>query len=845
MSDAKTNADLARELWDNAQPITGTLVEVYLRSRGITPLEPGPKWLRFAPKLRHPNGQFFPAMIAMPTNPKTGAPVGGIQRTFLSPTGAGKAPVESGEQKLSLGPCKGGVIRISDPVEGKPLLIGEGIETVWTVMEATGLAGWATLGTSGLANLELPDNVTAVILLGENDGGANEKALNEIVPILAGWGIKALIAPPPAGVKDFNDIVNGKSGHLLEADRILVREAIEAAVAARDGAEAKTENKPENEDGQFQLTVTGLSWRKDERGNWKWIAQPFEILGWARDLADATGQSGDWGKLIRFRNSDGCEIERVVTLASLHSDPGALIGSLGYWGMDIKCTPTARRLFVEYLASVDVKERVTVVHRNGWHDIDGARAFALPGEVINAVGKERVVLAKEAVGPYRQCGTLKDWTATVGALAADHRLLRFSIATALAGTLLGIGGESGCFHFFGQSSVGKTTCLRMAASVWGSGADGGYIRTWRATANGLEAAFAGASDTCLPLDELGQVEGRELGQALYMATGGVGKQRMRRDATLKPSHSWRVIVLSSGEFPIETKLNEDPKHGARANAGQLVRAVDIPVCGVHGVFDAFEPEDVDPSAFAEKCKNATSTFYGMAGPEFVRQLIAQNISAKHVREHVDAFVQSALGDVKDRHGQAARVAQRFGLVCAAGELGVQFGILPWEQSDPLDDATELLKIWLDERGGGSTPYEARQAIAQVRHFIEAHGDSRFDDITTPDPDRKPVTNRAGFRRDHGEARRWLIPPEVWRNEVCAGLNAREVAKTLAGLRMLEPDGEGKFSRSETIGGRKQRVYVLKPAIFEGWDEVAETPSEHVEHQAHIKMRVSQNRGSQE
>jgi hypothetical protein len=94
---------------------------------------------------------------------------------------------------------------------------------------------------------------------------------------------------------------------------------------------------------------------------------------------------------------------------------------------------------------------------------------------------------------------------------------------------------------------------------------------------------------------------------------------MRRDATIKPSHSWRVIVLSSGEFPIETKLNEDPKHGARAHAGQLVRAVDIPVCGVHGVFDAFDADDVEPSAFAEKCKNATSTFYGMAGPEFVRQ----------------------------------------------------------------------------------------------------------------------------------------------------------------------------------------------------------------------------------
>jgi putative DNA primase/helicase len=144
------------------------------------------------------------------------------------------------------------------------------------------------------------------------------------------------------------------------------------------------------------------------------------------------------------------------------------------------------------------------------------------------------------------------------------------------------------------------------------------------------------------------------------------------------------MVLSSGEHPIETKLNEDPKRGVRAHAGQLVRAVDIPVCGVHGVFDAFESDDVDPAAFADKCKSVTSACYGTAGPEFVRRLIAENASAKDVRERVDAFVQSALKDVKDHHGQAARVAQRFGLVCTAGELGVQLGILPWEQSDPLN-----------------------------------------------------------------------------------------------------------------------------------------------------------------
>ena len=573
-------------------------------------------------------------MIALPTNPKTGAPVGGIQRTYLAWSGNGKAQVERGEQKLSLGPCKGGVVRLADPVDGKPLLLGEGVETVSTVMEATGLPGWSTLGTSGLANLELPDNER------ERAGAAD----------------------------------------------------VHPTIAMRDR------------------------------------------------------------------------------------------------------------------------------HANN---------------IIASIGKERVILAKDAIGPYGQCGALENWRDGVGALAKDHRFLRFSIATALAGTLLYIGGfESGCFHLYEKSSEGKTTCLRTAASVWGSGADGGYVRTWRSTANGLEGALAGANDTFLPLDEVGQADGRELGQALYMATGGVGKQRMRRDASLKPSHIWRVLALSSGEHPIQTKLSEDVKRGARPYAGHLVRAIDIRAERVHGVFDAFERDDVDPKAFADKCKSAASTHYGTAGPEFVRQLIAQNISGKDVRQRVDAFVQAALMNIKDYHGQAARVAEQFGLISVAGEYGVQFDILPWEQTDSFNDAKELFSAWLDRRGGAA-PYEARQAVAQVRHFIEAHGDSRFEKLVSVkdaenqfvsdirDPDARCPLNRAGYRRGEGAEERWLIFPQVWTNEVCVGLDASQVASTLASLGMLEPDGEGNPSKSVKISGKSRRFYVLTPLIFEGWRDAPE------------------------
>ena len=103
MREPKTNAELAREISDNAQPPVDSLLEIYLQWRGIVLPDPAPNCLRFAPKLVHPNGQYFPAMIALLSHPRTGEPLGGIQRTFLAWSGKGKAQVEKGEQKMSLG----------------------------------------------------------------------------------------------------------------------------------------------------------------------------------------------------------------------------------------------------------------------------------------------------------------------------------------------------------------------------------------------------------------------------------------------------------------------------------------------------------------------------------------------------------------------------------------------------------------------------------------------------------------------------------------------------------------------------------------------------------------------
>ena len=106
----------------------------------------------------------------------------------------------------------------------------------------------------------------------------------------------------------------------------------------------------------------------------------------------------------------------------------------------------------------------------------------------------------------------------------------------------------------------------------------------------------------------------------------------------------------------------------------------------------------------------------------------------------------------------------------------------------------------------------RQAIEQIRLFIEQHGESRFH--TLDDVDVRPVNNRAGWRKGSGPHREWMIPPEVWKSEICAGLDSTMVARTLSERGMLRRAGDG-FQPVRKIDGANKRVYAVTAKIFDG------------------------------
>ena len=208
--DEAKRSEAALAIWQSAKQAQGSLVETYLVSRGIyLPLSCA---LRFHAGLKHPSGGNWPAMVALVTNGADGAPLA-IHRTFLARDGGGKAPVDP--QKMMLGPCRGGAVRLGE--SGDVLMVGEGIETCLAAMMATGKPAWAALSTSGLRALYLPTELREVIVLADGDKPGEAAALDCALR----WrreGRRVRIARPPQGM-DFNDMLLGRAPRIEERAR--------------------------------------------------------------------------------------------------------------------------------------------------------------------------------------------------------------------------------------------------------------------------------------------------------------------------------------------------------------------------------------------------------------------------------------------------------------------------------------------------------------------------------------------------------------------------------------------------------------------------------------------------
>jgi hypothetical protein len=199
-ADLEKRSAIAQRLWREARPVAGSPVETYLHGRGLELPTDAP--LRFHPACPR-SAERLPAMVALMTDPVTGAPSGGVHRTFLTPDGRNKAP---GQAKMMLGP--GGVIRLV-PDESVMLGLGltEGIETALATMQRYGWRPvWAAGSASGIRSFPVLAGVeTLTVFADADDGGTCLEAARSCLERWAAAGREGEIRPSLPGT-DFADL---------------------------------------------------------------------------------------------------------------------------------------------------------------------------------------------------------------------------------------------------------------------------------------------------------------------------------------------------------------------------------------------------------------------------------------------------------------------------------------------------------------------------------------------------------------------------------------------------------------------------------------------------------------
>lgn len=213
----------ARRLFAMAKPIAGTLVETYLRHRGITHHN-DVACLRFHPRCyyrpdKHAPTETWPAMIAAVTD--LDGEITGVHRTWLDPSGLGKAPIDT--PRRAIGDLLGNAVRFG--VAEDVMAAGEGIETVLSlrgVVPTMPMA--AALSAAHLGAILFPARLRRLYIVRDNDP-AGDGALAILIDRTQAAGIEAIALSPRGG--DFNE-------DLRQFGIDALREAVRTQIAPDD-----------------------------------------------------------------------------------------------------------------------------------------------------------------------------------------------------------------------------------------------------------------------------------------------------------------------------------------------------------------------------------------------------------------------------------------------------------------------------------------------------------------------------------------------------------------------------------------------------------------------------------
>ncbi|MEW6351994.1 MAG: DUF927 domain-containing protein [Thermodesulfobacteriota bacterium] len=571
----------------------------------------------------------------------------------------------------------------------------------------------------------------------------------------------------------------------------------------------RTIHEIENSDGEPELHTIAFS--------------PILITGRLYDEEEGTSslrlewkRPGVWRKALVERGI-ALDARRSVSLASL----------------DFPISSENSRAVVRYLAAFEAANYASLPHARvschlGWQGKKGVRGFLWgrtlirsDGEIVGAKDLEdhqpsewkkgwiafrgQTPGDEQIADAYRSKGTLDDWINAVRLLEGFPRA-QLAVYAAFVPPLLPIlDAPNFIIDWCGRTSTGKTTTLRVAASVWGRPEEHhpeSAISTWDATRVWMERASSILNGLPLILDDTKRVRHpHQVAELLYAVASGRGRGRGNLKSTALTRH-WRTVLLSSGEAPA-TSFTQD--------GGTRTRSIEV-----RGL--PFGRSDEASGTLVNQLSLAIKANYGHAGPALVRWLIKNKARWTHFAEE---YRRRADEYAKGGSNEAGRLAQYAAAIDMAAALVHEALDRPWSFKSPLDQLWKDIAREAQDAAGEARTLQEIYAWA-CRHETSFYGRHRSAE------DGKPLypKGEAFGRWDEGKSWEFIaFSPDVLKR-VLKEMGHQQPEAILSGWKergWLDAGGDrGRYTRLCRMGDGKQprmiairRSALIEAETFEG------------------------------
>lgn len=541
---------------------------------------------------------------------------------------------------------------------------------------------------------------------------------------------------------------------------------------------------------------------------------PIALCGWVSIEGKCSNDDGKKYHLkLQYVDINGVTRTAMISLGDMMKNSFPHFVELHNAGLWINTSQQAKLALNRYFSEMCKRRfpKILLVPQPGWSGgvyVSRDRTFGhfLSGEF------DSVELAPTYASAQRlsEEGTLEEWRATVAKLCAGNPLLVFAICVSLAGVILRpTRQEGGGFHFYGSSSTGKSTALKIANGLWTSVAD---LLSWSGTTNGINANAAACNDRTLILDEIGAGgANQDLTQVIYTASNGSQKQRANRDGNksdVGQAASWLSMILSSGEKTVRGILAQ---RGMEVPPGCEIRLVDIRVDNMFMNLHGYESAD----AFGKALSEAYEKFYGTVGPAFIEMIVAnlKDIDAQDIFNIEKTLIASS---ERAFNAQDHRVARRIATACLAGELATAAGITGWKPNEP---RTAAQFVWDQYVEGLPTlgSREEQQVFDIVRYFLAVSDHELFGSIHV-EPDKTRPVKIVGWKGELYGEELFCMRTEVFKEKVCKprieDSFARNVLKKY-GYLVCDGGKTERTTKKEKIHQQKADWVMIKRSILEG------------------------------